>query len=98
MLVIGLGNPILGDDGVGWSVAGSLENRLKGNEGIEVDCLAVGGLSLMERMLGYRHVMLIDFDRDGRAARLGRSGVLQLDELQRAGLGHSALGARCIAR
>jgi hydrogenase maturation protease len=60
-LVIGLGNPILGDDGVGWVVAREVENRLrKSDNSLEVDCLALGGLSLMERLVGYQHVILVD--------------------------------------
>jgi hydrogenase maturation protease len=61
MLVVGLGNPILGDDGVGWVAAREVEARL-GESGhcVEVDCLALGGLSLMERMIGYQRVILID--------------------------------------
>ncbi len=97
LLVVGLGNPILGDDGAGWHVARAVswllqdktnlkssgwseafplqtdfdhltgidwpsgwvyhtaENRL-----VEVDCLSVGGLGLMERMLGYHSAILID--------------------------------------
>jgi hydrogenase maturation protease len=49
-LVIGLGNPILGDDGAGWQIA----NVVGQNSGsVEVDCLAVGGIGLMERLVGY---------------------------------------------
>jgi hydrogenase maturation protease len=60
-LVIGLGNPILGDDGVGWVVAREVEARLGASDrSVEVDCLALGGLSLMERMIGYKSVILID--------------------------------------
>ncbi len=64
-LVIGLGNPILGDDGVGWVVAREVENRLrksdnKSDNNLEVDCLSLGGLSLMERMVGFQHVVLVD--------------------------------------
>ena len=60
-LVIGLGNPILGDDGVGWVAAREVETRLGESErSVEVDCLALGGLSLMERMIGYQRVILID--------------------------------------
>lgn len=59
LLVLGLGNPILGDDGVGWriveEVAASLNDPL-----IETDCLAVGGLSLMERLIGCRDAILVD--------------------------------------
>lgn len=88
-LVIGLGNPILGDDGVGWSVARNLAERLAADEAIEVDCLAVGGLSLMERMLGYRHVILIDSIESGRVP-VGTVSVISLSELGAPGLGHSA--------
>ena len=69
ILVIGLGNPILGDDGVGWKVAEAVSNSLfprpslppkDGGNNIEVDCASLGGLSLMERMIGYERVILID--------------------------------------
>jgi hydrogenase maturation protease len=71
-LVVGLGNPILGDDGVGWRVAQALAHRLatdeptrRSIEPVEVDELAVGGLRLMERMVGYEHVVLADASLDG---------------------------------
>ena len=60
ILVIGLGNPILGDDGAGWVVAHEVETHLGESEYVEVDCLALGGLSLMERMIGHQRVILID--------------------------------------
>ena len=59
VLVIGLGNPILGDDGVGWRVAEEVKRRLgivdfgsqsavkNPQSAIEVDCVSLGGLSLM---------------------------------------------------
>jgi hydrogenase maturation protease len=70
-LVLGLGNPILGDDGVGWVVAREVAARfglaweghgrgLVARPGIEVDCVAVGGLSLMERLVGWGRVILVD--------------------------------------
>jgi hydrogenase maturation protease len=60
-LVIGLGNPILGDDGVGWKVIEAINNHqsLLSNN-VETDCLSVGGLSLMERLLGYEYAILVD--------------------------------------
>jgi hydrogenase maturation protease len=58
-LVLGLGNPLLGDDGVGWKVAEAVRARLQDPD-IEVDCLAGGGLSLMERLSGYDRAILID--------------------------------------
>lgn len=64
-LVIGLGNPILGDDGVGWRIAEQVENAVKSERNligrkIEFDYLSLGGLSLMERMVGYTRVLVVD--------------------------------------
>ncbi len=59
-LVIGLGNPVLGDDGVGWLVVGEAEARWSGAPGVEFDRLAVGGLTLMERLVGARRAILVD--------------------------------------
>lgn len=67
VLVLGLGNPILGDDGVGWQVAEQCAVRIQtdpqlstGAAGVEIDCHAGGGLSLVERLIGYDRVILID--------------------------------------
>jgi hydrogenase maturation protease len=72
-LIIGLGNPILGDDGVGWRVAEAVERRLAAEvcpDGqpplVEIDRMSVGGLALMERIVGYERVVLIDAALDGR--------------------------------
>ena len=68
-VLIGLGNPILGDDGVGWKVAENVKEQLTSSpallargEGREVDvnCLSLGGLSLMEHLIGYQRVILVD--------------------------------------
>jgi hydrogenase maturation protease len=80
VLVVGLGNPILGDDGVGWRVIDDLEERLAGRPGaapaggvpgvepagrlpaacVELERAAVGGVALMERLVGYRRAVLVD--------------------------------------
>ncbi len=54
---MGLGNPLLGDDGVGWRVA---EQVARLALPVEVDFFATGGLYLMERLEGYTQVILID--------------------------------------
>lgn len=60
-LILGLGNPILGDDGVGWVAARQVEEHFAGQRpDLEFDYLSLGGLSLMERMIGYRRVILLD--------------------------------------
>ena len=59
-LVVGLGNPILGDDGVGWKIAEKVCEQLPADEAVEVDCLSLGGISLMEHLIGYDRAILID--------------------------------------
>lgn len=59
-MVIGLGNPILGDDGVGWCVAKELKHLLTPALDVDVDYLSLGGISLMEHLIGYERVILID--------------------------------------
>ena len=88
-LVVGLGNPILGDDGVGWKVAEEVRREMEIGElennspilqsSIVVDCFALGGLSLMERLIGYDRAILVD-----AVARGGQPGAVtctRLDEL-----------------
>lgn len=60
MIVIGLGNPILGDDGVGWHVAEEVRNLIDPALQVDVECVALGGISLMEHMIGYQRAVLID--------------------------------------
>lgn len=59
-LVIGLGNPLLADDGVGVYAARLLRRVLPPHAAVDVLELAVGGLELMEAMIGYRRVILLD--------------------------------------
>jgi hydrogenase maturation protease len=59
-IVIGLGNPMLGDDGVGWKVAEEVKPFLPSDSPVVVDCVSLGGISLMEHMIGYDHAVLVD--------------------------------------
>lgn len=66
-IVVGLGNTVLGDDGVGWRIADEVEERLlaarqTGREipAVEVERLGVGGLRLMEFLTGYDTAILVD--------------------------------------
>jgi hydrogenase maturation protease len=86
--VVGLGNPLLGDDGLGWRAAEQIQRQaeLTGCS-VEVDCLAVGGLSLMERLIGYQHVILIDAISTGRLP-VGSIRRLTLEDLPDLSAGH----------
>jgi hydrogenase maturation protease len=66
-IVIGLGNPLLGDDGVGWRVADEVESRLHAAResgrpvpDVDIERLGVGGLRLMECLTGYDAAILVD--------------------------------------
>jgi len=58
-IIIGLGNPILGDDGVGWRVVDEVKQQLAASE-VDVKYLSLGGIGLMENLIGYDHAILID--------------------------------------
>ena len=60
VVVIGLGNPILGDDGVGWKVAEELKKQLPPDMSVDMECLSLGGISLMEHLIDYDRAILID--------------------------------------
>ena len=60
ILVLGLGNPLLGDDAVGLKVAALVRDRLNGATGVDVEEEEAGGLRLMERMTGYDRAVLVD--------------------------------------
>jgi hydrogenase maturation protease len=66
-IVVGLGNPILGDDGAGWRVADAVAAGLASRPAddprltaVTVEQLAVGGLTLMEHLVGYSRAILVD--------------------------------------
>jgi hydrogenase maturation protease len=86
-LVVGLGNPILGDDGVGWRVAEAVKARLDDPD-IEVLCLSLGGLALMEHLAGYRRVIIIDAMTTG--AELGSLHNLSAQEMDELSVQHTA--------
>jgi len=92
-IVIGLGNPILGDDGIGWrvveQVTEELENRPQnGNSGtIETECLAVGGLTLMEHLIGYERAILVDAITTGKVPD-GTVRSFPIEALPNLAIGH----------
>jgi hydrogenase maturation protease len=62
-----LGNPLLGDDGVGWRIADGVEVCLRDARkagrpvpDVEIERLGVGGLRLMECLTGYDAAILVD--------------------------------------
>ena len=60
MIVVGLGNSLLSDDGVGLQVAARLRQTLSARSEITVIELAAGGLRLMEAMVGHQRAIIVD--------------------------------------
>jgi len=56
-LVLGMGNPILSDDGVGLIVARALEGNVPG---IDVVTTEMVGLNVLDMLVGYDSVFVID--------------------------------------
>lgn len=67
-LVIGLGNPILTDDGVGLHVIATLRGRVGDRGDVDLAEDTHGGLRLMERLVGYRRAIIVDAIRTGAPA------------------------------
>lgn len=59
-IIVGLGNPILGDDGVGWKVIENISQNLRADASVGIECLSLGGLGLMERLIGYDRAIVVD--------------------------------------
>lgn len=59
-LVLGLGNPILCDDGVGNRVAQDLENLAAQQQDVTVMETSASGLGLLDILAGYDKVIIVD--------------------------------------
>lgn len=83
VLVLGIGNPILTDDAVGILVARELH-------GIDADVeeASVGGLALLDFILGYDTVIIVDAvkgkGRNGKERKPGTVSTLHANEYARA--------------
>jgi len=72
-LVLGIGNSILGDDGVGVHVAQELARIIK-DENIDVRDVSVDGLNLFDFIIGYDKLVVIDaiVTDDGKTGEIYR--------------------------
>jgi hydrogenase maturation protease len=74
-LVLGLGNPILSDDGVGPRIAEELEGKLDGN--VTVAEASLAGLNLLDLLAGYDRAIIIDSIKtcEGEPGRIYRLDI-----------------------
>lgn len=79
-LVLALGNPFLSDDSVGLHVARALEGRFNQPE-ITVMETCMAGLSLLDLLIGYDRVIIIDAiqTREGKVGQVYRLETDALD-------------------
>jgi len=84
ILVIGLGNPILTDDGVGVKVAYEVEKAFgsKIPTNLTITEASVGGLRLMELLIGYDRVILIDALLTESAGDSGEIFIMSFEDLR----------------
>ena len=58
-IILGVGNQILGDDGVGIHVSDELKKRIN-DPNITIDDAVTGGMNLLELLLGYDKAIIVD--------------------------------------
>ena len=58
-IVLGVGNQILGDDGVGVHIANEVKKQNK-NPNVTIDEAITGGMNLLDLILGYDKAIIID--------------------------------------
>jgi hydrogenase maturation protease len=88
-LIVGVGNPILSDDGVGIHIARKLKELEL--DGVDVEELPASGLELLDMVLGYDRVVIIDaIVTDG--GKPGEFHVLEEDAFERTVHGASPHG------
>ncbi len=83
-ILVGLGNPILTDDGVGVKIAYEVEKALLPNipKDLTITEASVGGLRLMELLIGYDRVILVDAIIRRDNSRVGTVHHMTLDDLR----------------
>jgi len=82
-IVIGLGNPILTDDGVGVLVAYEVSKilALQNRNDVDVTEASVGGIRLMELMVGFNRAILVDAIISSNGCPPGTIHKMSLDDL-----------------
>jgi len=72
-IVLGIGNPILGDDGVGVHVVNELKKQIN-NPNITIDEAITGGMNLLDLILGYDKAIIVDAvkSNDGKNGEVKR--------------------------
>ena len=77
-IILGIGNPILRDDGVGIHVAEELKKQIKKPD-VKIDTAFTGGMNLLDQMIDSDRAILIDAVKMKNKA-LGEVGLYDLND------------------
>jgi hydrogenase maturation protease len=88
-LILGLGNPILSDDSVGYQVAMTLKERLDMPD-VDIKEAGIAGLDLLDMITGYDRTIIIDAiqTEKGKPGRIYRFGPDLLTSTRHSGTPH----------
>jgi len=60
LIVLGMGNTLLGDDGIGIYVARELEKKIAPQESIFFECVSWGGFRIIDVLRNFKYAIIID--------------------------------------
>lgn len=80
ILVLGLGNPILSDDGVGFHVVDFLKREVK-NKNIKFQKTSLAGLNILELIFDFDKVVIIDAIMLGE--EIGKVYKLEIEDFEK---------------
>ena len=82
-LILGLGNPILGDDGVGIAIAREIKERWPSDPDPSIDIIeaSLAGRFLLDLITGYERVIVADAIMTDENAAAGTVHTLSVDDL-----------------
>ena len=88
-LILGLGNPILSDDGVGLCVARQLEGKLDQQDATVMET-SLAGLNLLDLLAGYDRAIIIDAIQtvEGKVGQIYRLGPEAFDATRHTASAH----------
>ncbi|MFN2128461.1 MAG: hydrogenase maturation protease [Anaerolineales bacterium] len=83
-IIVGLGNPILSDDGIGVLCANEIRQHLPRSfeENTVITEASVGGIRLMELLVGYSRAIIIDAIKISNGNKLGTIHKISLSDLR----------------
>jgi len=79
-IIVGVGNPILGDDGIGVHIVRYLKEQLHDQSDIVIEEAMTGGMNLLDLIIGFDRAILVDAIQQ-KTEEVGTVKRLNFDEL-----------------